>query len=255
MEQDDRAPFDAALLRARCEAYPPGEFVDQESFMCASEILAVAMRAGVGPGVAVLDLCCGVAGPGRLITRELGCTYLGVDRSAAAIALARERAAGLPCRFEVRDVPPVPRGSHDVVLLLETMLAFRDQAALVREIASALAVGGRFAFTIAVGEPLTAAEREWMPDAATVWLTPLPQMLDCLHASGLQVRWQIECGSAHRAIADAMTCAFRSHASVIVPVIGRRAYDDLVAAHVLWVEWLGSGRVRKFAVVTEKIAG
>src|SRR5262249_24280755 len=68
MRQDDRAAFDRALTRARVAAYAPGEFVGQESFMTAGEIRALAAQAGVGPGVEVLDLCCGVAGPGRFIT-------------------------------------------------------------------------------------------------------------------------------------------------------------------------------------------
>ena len=46
------------------QAYGQGEYVDQQSFMRASEIRALAERAGVGPGVSVLDLCCGVGGPG-----------------------------------------------------------------------------------------------------------------------------------------------------------------------------------------------
>src|ERR1700704_4914254 len=95
MRQDDRAPFDRALRRAREAAYAPGEFVGQESFMTAGEIRALGVRAGVGPGVAVLDLCCGIAGLGRFLTRELGCDYLGVDASASAVAIARERAGDL----------------------------------------------------------------------------------------------------------------------------------------------------------------
>src|SRR3954451_21081709 len=116
MKQDERAPFFKALRRARMSAYPRGEFVEQESFMRATEIRALAERAGIGPGVSVLDLCCGVAGPGRFITRELGCAYLGVDASAGAIAIAGEKAGDLPCRFEVSRIPPVPRGPFDVVL-------------------------------------------------------------------------------------------------------------------------------------------
>ena len=84
VRQDERAPFDRALQRARVSAYAPGEFVEQESFMTAGEIRALAVQAGIGPGVTVLDLCCGIAGPGRYVTRELGCDYLGVDASASA---------------------------------------------------------------------------------------------------------------------------------------------------------------------------
>ncbi len=171
MRQDDRAAFDRALHRARVSAYAPGEFVGQESFMTAGEIRALAVQAGIGPGVKVLDLCCGVAGPGRFLTRELGCAYLGVDASASAVALARERAGDLPCRFATAHVPPLPAGSFDVVLLLETMLAFEDKDALVSEIAAALRPGGRLAFTLEEGPPLTTAERAAMPDADTVWPT------------------------------------------------------------------------------------
>ena len=32
-----------------------------------------------------------------------------------------------------------------------------------------------------------------MPDADTVWLTPLQEMLACLERAGLVVRWQDDC--------------------------------------------------------------
>src|SRR3954468_12907003 len=176
MRQDDRAPFDEALHRARMSAYVPGEFVGQESFMTAGEIRELGVRAGIGPGVAVLDLCCGVAGPGRVPTAELGCTYLGADTSESASARAAERAGELPCRFAVAPVPPLPAGAFDVVLLLETMLAFADKDALVRAVAAALTPGGRFAFTLEAGRALTAAERAAMPDADTVWLVELDEL-------------------------------------------------------------------------------
>ena len=153
MKQDERAPFARALQRARVSAYAPGEYVEQEGFMRAGEIRALAAQAGIAPGVSVLDLCCGVAGPGRFITRELGCTYLGVDFSASAIDIARERARDLPCRFEVSQIPPVPPGPFDVVLLFETMLAFPEKEMLLAEISRALMTGGRFAFTMEEGLP------------------------------------------------------------------------------------------------------
>ena len=142
--------------------------------MSAGEIRALARQAGIAPGVSVLDLCCGVAGPGRFITEELGCAYLGVDLSPSAIELARARAGAgdLPCRFEVARIPPIPPGPFDVVLLLETMLAFPDKGPLLRGIFEALTPGGRFAFTLEEGLPLSDAERARMPDAETVWLNP-----------------------------------------------------------------------------------
>jgi SAM-dependent methyltransferase len=247
-----RISFDRALRRARESAYAPGEYVEQESFMRASEIRALAERAGIAPGVSVLDLCCGVAGPGRFISRELGCIYLGLDSSPAAIDIARERASGVPCRFEVARIPPLPPGPFDVVLLLETMLAFADKETLLRGISSALAVGGRFAFTLEEGPPLTAAERDRMPNADTVWPTPLDEIDALLGRVGLTVRWQDDSSRGHRDMAERLVDAFAADASAIAALIGRQALDDLVAAHRLWCQWLAEGRIRKLAFVAEK---
>jgi SAM-dependent methyltransferase len=252
MKQDERTAFAQALQQARVSAYAPGEYVEQESFMGAGEIRALAVRAGIAPGISVLDLCCGVAGPGRFITRELGCRYLGVDFSSSAIDIARERAGDLPCRFAVARVPPIPPGPFDVVLLLETMLAFPDKETLLQEISRALETGGRFAFTMEEGLPLTEAERESMPDADTVWLTPLQDMLTCLERAGLVVRRQEDCSRSHRSVADSLIGAFAADATDIAAQIGRRALEELLAAHRLWSDWLRDGRVRKLAFVAEK---
>ena len=219
-DEPTRAAFDAALLRARMSAYAPGEFVGQESFMTAGEIRALALRAGIGPGVAVLDACCGLGGPGRLVARELGCAYLGVDADPGAVAIARRRAGDLPCRYAVAHLPPLPAGPFDVVLLLETMLAFADKDALVRGVAAALGPGGRFAFTLEEGPPLTAAERAAMPDADTVCLIPLGELIAWLEGAGLAVVWQEDHTRAHRATAQALAGAFAADAEAIAARIG-----------------------------------
>jgi SAM-dependent methyltransferase len=252
VKQDERAPFEQALRRARVSAYARGEYVEQESFMGAGEIRALAERAGISSGVSVLDLCCGVAGPGRFITREFGCTYLGLDLSPSAVAIARERAGDLPCRFEVSRIPPLPPGPFDVVVLLETMLAFADKQPLLREVSRVLPSGGRFAFTLEEGTPLTGQERERMPDADTVWLTPIEEMLTRLERVGLTVRWQEDWSRSHRAVADSLIDAFSADAADIAAQIGGQALDELVAAHRLWSAWLREGRVRKIALVAEK---
>ena len=252
MRQDERAPFLAGLRRAREAAYPAGEYVGQESFMRAAEIRRLARHAGIGPGVSVLDLCCGIAGPGRLIVTELGCCYLGLDSSATAVEIARGLAGDLPCRFEQAEVPPLPDGPFEVVLLLETMLAFRDKRALLADVVRVLEPGGRFAFTVEEGPPLTPSETAQMPDADTVWLIELAEITLLLHEVGLTVTWQEQWSASHHAIARALLQWFRTDARDIARQIGPLALTELIAAHELWNDWLGRGRVRKFALVAEK---
>jgi hypothetical protein len=140
------------------------------------------------------------------------------------------------------------------VLLLETMLAFSDKETLVAEVSRALTPGGRFAFTLEEGRPLSERERALMPDADTVWLTPLEEMRDLLARFGLVVRWERDWSESHRATAESLTAAFAADAPRISSRIGERALDELLAAHLLWCEWLASGRVRKLALVAERQA-
>ena len=220
--------------------------------MRAGEVRKLAQQARVGPGVSVLDLCCGVAGPGRMITAESGCHYLGVDCSASALATARELAGNLPCRFEQAHLPPLPEGRFEVVLLLETMLAFPDKDALVGEVARVLEPGGRFAFTVEEGRPLIQQERARMPGADTVWPIELAELTVVLRNAGLTVIWQQEYSSAHHATATALLRCYRADSPQIAGEIGTQATADLITAHQLWSGWLGSGRVRKFARVAEQ---
>ena len=221
--------------------------------MRAGEIRALAHQARIGPGVSVLDLCCGVAGPGRLITAESGCHYLGVDHSASALATAQELAGNLPCRFEQAHLPPLPEGRFEVVLLLETMLAFPDQQALVGEVQRVLEPGGRLAFTVEEGQPLTRQERARMPGADRVWLIELAELTGMLRETGLTTIWRQEYSRSHHEIATALLRSYRADSSQIAEQIGTQATAELITAHQLWSDWLGSGRVRKFAMVAEKL--
>lgn len=254
VSQDERRSSVDALRRAQQLAFGPDEYVEQESFVRASEILALAEQAGVGPGRSVLDLCCGVAGPGRFVTRELGCVYVGVDSSESAVSIAAERARGLPCRFVVGEVPPLPAGLFDAVFLLETMLAFPDKEALLGHVVRVLPAGGRFAFTLEEGVPLTESERARMPAGDTVWLTPLDEMHALLTRAGLLVRWEEDWSASHGEVAAALATAYDADSIAIASRIGGRALEELLVGHRLWAEWLAWGRVRKFGIVAERPA-
>jgi SAM-dependent methyltransferase len=241
-----------ALEQARATAFPAGEYVGQESFMRAAEVRRLAHQARVGPGVSVLDLCCGAAGPGRMITAESGCRYLGIDHSASALATAKQLAGNLPCRFEQAHLPPLPEGRFEVVFLLETMLAFPDKDALAGEVARVLEPGGRFAFTVEEGRPLTRQERARMPAADTVWPIELAELTGVLRKAGLDVTCRQEHSSSHQAIATALLRCYRADSPQIAGQIGKQATAELITAHQLWSDWLGSGRVRKFAMIAKK---
>ena len=110
VKQDERAPFVDALQRARVAAYAPGEFVEQESFMRAGEIRALAHHAGIAPGVSVLDLCCGIGGPGAL---HHGGAGLRLPRGRLQRRRHRHRASSVPATSHVasrwRGSPRFPR--------------------------------------------------------------------------------------------------------------------------------------------------
>lgn len=252
INHDAREAVDRALANARLSAYPPGEYVGQESFMRATEIVRLAERAGIGPDTSVLDLCCGVAGPGLLITSTFDCSYHGVDASASAVRIAEARAGALNCHFEVARVPPLPAGEFDVVLLFETMLAFPDKHDLLQHIGAALPQGGRFVFTVEEGEPLSDLERTTMPESNTVWLTPLAELQSQLSAAGFRVSWHEDSSQAHQEIAQRLCHELSSEAADIRGQLGAKAFDSLLAAHQLWSDWLRTGRVRKFAIVAQR---
>jgi hypothetical protein len=138
------------------------------------------------------------------------------------------------------------------VLLFETMLAFPEKETLLQGVARALRTGGRFVFTLEEGAALTEAERTRMPDADTVWLIPVDEMLAGLERAGLAVRWMSDCSRSHRAVANSLIDAFVADGADIAAQIGRRALDELLTAHRLWSEWLRVGRVRKLVFIAEK---
>ena len=79
------------------------------------------------------------------------------------------------------------------------------------------------------------------------WRKKLGGML--LREVGLTVTWQEEWSASHHATAAALLQCFRADASNIARHIGPLALAELTAAHELWSDWLGCGRVRKFALV------
>ena len=144
--------------------------------MRAAEIRALAVRAGIGPGVSVLDLCCGVAGPGRLHHR--GARVHATSAWTPAPARSRSRASAPPaCRAGSRSP-----GSRRSLRARSTWCCCWRRCSPSRTSSRCCArsrrrcrSGGRFAFTVEEGAAADGGGAAAMPDADTVWLVPLPR--------------------------------------------------------------------------------
>ena len=91
-----------------------------------------------------------------------------------------------------------------------------------------------------------------MPGADTVWPIDLAELTGMLREAGLTVIWRQEHSSSHHATATALLRCYRANSPQIAAQIGTQATSELITSHQLWSDWLGSGRVRKFAMVAKK---
>ena len=113
----------------------------------------VLQRAGLKPGMRVLDLGCGVGDVSLLAAKLVGSSGLviGVDRSAEAIGIAQQRAIQTNLyrwmQFAVTDLDSfVPDEAFDAVIGRLVLMYLPDPAATLRRLSAHLRPGGILAF-------------------------------------------------------------------------------------------------------------
>lgn len=128
--------------RHRGESFPAS--IARHEFFLSAQL-------GLGPGMTVIDLGCGVGGPMRAIARFSGAQVVGINNNQYQIKKgeAHTRAAGLTdrCRFVKADFMHLPfaDASIDAAYAIEATCHAPDKTALFREIARVLKPGARFA--------------------------------------------------------------------------------------------------------------
>jgi ubiquinone/menaquinone biosynthesis C-methylase UbiE len=125
--------------------------LDQFHTRGAAATAELAKLAAIGPGMAVLDVGCGIGGPARFLAASHGCDVTGVDLSESFVETAQylTRRAELEehVSFQTASALELPFGDagFDAVFLQHVAMNISDRARLYREIRRMLKPSGRFA--------------------------------------------------------------------------------------------------------------
>jgi ubiquinone/menaquinone biosynthesis C-methylase UbiE len=131
---------------------PELQRLERQASFFATETEDILQRAGLAPGMRVLDIGCGVGDVSMIAARLVGPdgAVLGVDRSAEAVATARRRAdsAGYgQARFEVADITALaPAEPFDALVGRFILLHLTDRVGLLRRLFALLRPGAAVAF-------------------------------------------------------------------------------------------------------------
>lgn len=146
---------------------------DQDHYGGLLAVELLARRAEIRPGSRVLDVCAGLAGPGRFLARRFGARVTGVElhpgRCLGALRLTRRVGLEVHVTMVRADAQLLPfrSGSFSAAVSQEALLHVADKGAVLAECARVLEPGGRLAFTdwIATGRLADGERRrlaEWM---------------------------------------------------------------------------------------------
>jgi SAM-dependent methyltransferase len=156
---------------------------------------AVAEHRTPEPTDTVLDVGCGIGGPGRFLADRFGCSVLGVDllplRVEVAQALTDRTGLSERITYRVADATnlPVDDGALAQVWMLDVGIHVHDKKALFAELARALRPGGIFVMHDQTG-PLPPSMRPATRRAPFI-APSLPQLMRYVEGAGLRVlRWQ-----------------------------------------------------------------
>ena len=146
---------------------------DQDHYGGLAAVEALAQRAAIAPGMAVLDVCAGLGGPARVLAHRFAARVTGVDLTHSRCAAGARLTALVRLHHVVRhvraDAQCLPFRSHvfDAAVSQEGLLHVPDKAAVLAECARVLRPGRRLAFSDWIARPrLADNERcrlsEWM---------------------------------------------------------------------------------------------
>jgi ubiquinone/menaquinone biosynthesis C-methylase UbiE len=137
--------------------YPEG--FEHISFLTLPEMRGMAAELRLTTDSTLVDLACGMGGPGLWIARETGARLIGIDVSAVALENARARALALHMSGQARFAPGtfartgLDPASADGAMSVDALQYAPDKQAALDEAARVLRPGGRLVFACFELEP------------------------------------------------------------------------------------------------------
>ena len=159
---------------------------------------ALIRRAGIEPGMRVLDVGGGLGGPARLLAYDAACTVTVLDLSKESCHVGEMLTArvGLADRVTFRHgsalAMPFPDDAFDRVWMQHATMNIAEKERLYRESYRVLRPGGRLAMQEIMAGPVQPIHFPvpWAPDASISFLRPSAEIRALLAAVGLrEVEW------------------------------------------------------------------
>jgi O-methyltransferase StaMB len=206
----------------------------------------MAEKLNIGPGSHVLDVGCGVGGPGVRIARIFGARVTGISVSREQVALANSLAesAGLAERvvFQHANAMNMPFGvqSFDAAVALESIMHMPDRGQVLTQISQSLRPGGRLVLTdIFERAPIPAAKQSLVDRINNHYMATLVKIEDyppLLRRAGLrfeEIRDISECSC----LKSLLSMSERISEADFEAMFGEGRYDDI--ADVIDIPELG----------------
>lgn len=169
--------------------YPAG--FEHISFLTLPELSWMRHQLALDATSTLVDLACGMGGPGLWLARETGARLVGVDLSSIALGHAGRRARDLGldgARFVQGSFADtgLDSGSADAAMSVDALQYAPDKRAALEEAARILRQGGRLVFACFEVDPQRVAG---VPVLGT---DPVPDYAPLLAGAGFQLREYIE---------------------------------------------------------------
>jgi sarcosine/dimethylglycine N-methyltransferase len=224
---------------------------DQDHYGGLPAVEALARRAAIAPGMAVLDVCAGLGGPARFLAHHFGARVTGVDlthsRCAAGVRLTALVGLSSQVRLVRADAQalPFPARAFDAAYSQEGLLHVPDKEAVLRECARVLRPGGRLAFSDWIAHPRLAENerrrlREWM---AAVTLQSIDGYRQRLTRAGFESVEAEDLSAEWIGILRERLRMYRALREQTVARLGPARYDEYNQLYAFFVGLVESGKL------------